>query len=129
MSVTFCLPYEFYSACVGEDEDHGDFNVSNVNAGFIVREVLGIDDPEAVYDGSLATHLVAQRVATYLTKPSDVVAPSETQGVYIDENGVGPGARFIDCGRSEDQVLRYLRSLRHLVDVANERGAPEIVWG
>ena len=105
----------------------GEFNVANGNATFILREVLNM--PEAECYGSIDPSTVLMRVATFFDLSSGVVEPSQERAVILTEEGVSEGATVIDCGRSLDQVERYVASLKRLAEIAIERGAPVIQWG
>lgn len=54
--------------------------------------------------------------------PLDAVEPNESQGVYIDANGVGPGCRVVECGINEDRLERHRARLVALATEAAESG-------
>jgi len=108
-------------------KDDGEMNVSNLNALYIVRELLGVG-PEDVFGGCIDPTTVLMRTA-YVDAARGAVAPSEEQGIHLSAEGVGPGCRVIDAGRSSAQCASYVARLRRLAEIAIERGAPSIVWG
>jgi len=110
-----------------EQRDDGEFNVSNANARYIVRELLGLG-AEDVHCGSIGPTTVLMRT-THVEPARGAVAPSESRGVHITSEGVGPGCRVIDMGRSAGQCASYVTRLRRLAEIAIERGAPSITWG
>ena len=103
-------------------------NVANGNAAFIVQEILNISVHEAdIYCHAVAAHEVLLRIALYFDTSRGVAAPSTEQTVKVTYNGVEQGATYHFCGRTEEQVKRYLASLQAIAEYAAEHGA-EVSW-
>lgn len=105
-------------------------NVSNVNAGVILFDLLGYGRDEQDYSGgSLDPADVIRRLATAEARVSECARPvSVEQGVHIDENGVGPGVKVIDCGLPVERIVAYIHNLGNLAREATIAGA-RIVYG
>lgn len=99
-------------------------NVSNVNAGVILFDLLGYGREEQDYAcGDLDPADVLRRLAVAETRAAACARPAgEERGVYIDANGVGQGALMIECGLSADRVGSYVVNLRKLAEEAVEAG-------
>jgi hypothetical protein len=121
--------HDVIGAVYGRDaREDGEFNVADGNAAYIVQDLLNLRGEEA-YGGALAPHLILSRLATVFDTANGVEEGSETQGVILTADGVAPGATVINCGRSQRQCDSYVSRLRRLAEIAQERGAPEIIWG
>jgi hypothetical protein len=112
-------------------EREGEFNVANTNARFILSELLNVSTADGLY-GSLDAGTAAIRLATSAYKTADgtfgVREASETQSVRVSAEGVSLGPTVVDCGRSADQVVRYVEALERLVEIAQSEGCG-INWG
>jgi len=129
-------------SCYGDGGDHdaisavavrmgtvdGEFNVANGNATFIVQDLLNLPC-EDVYGGSLDPSMVLARLAVLFNTANGVVERTEGQAVRLTPEGVSLGCKFINMGRSQDQIDSYVERLRRLAEIAVERGSPEIFWG
>lgn len=105
-------------------------NVSNINAAVILYDLLGYGrDEQDVYAGDLDPADVLRRLATAASAVERCARPrNESRGVYIDDNGVGPGALIVDCGLTVGRVGHYLTTLTALANQAVEAGA-RITYG
>ncbi len=117
-------------AAYWERRHHGDgeFNVSNYNGMWILRDVLNFGS-EADYCGTVSPTTVMMRCATFLNLEGGVVEPSCEQGVKLTPEGVSMGAMVCHGGRSLDQIESYVFRLKRLATLALERGASVIQWG
>jgi hypothetical protein len=99
-------------------------NVSNVNAGVILFDLLGYGREEQDYAcGDLDPADVLRRLSVAETRAASCVRSTrEERGVYIDSNGVGPGALVIDCGLGLARLWTYVGALRKLAVEAVEAG-------
>lgn len=96
-------------------ESWGEFNVSNSNAGYILRDLLGLEQPESW--GSLSQDEFLYRLSHL--EPMSVVG------------GIVPLEReenFVSCGRSVSQCDRYVAKLVQLGQLAQKHGCG-ISWG
>lgn len=95
-------------------------NVSNVNAGVILFDLLGYGRAEQdVYGGTLDPADVLRRLSYADDKASECARPaSQSRGVYIDDNGVGDGCLVIECGLSVDRAAQYVGALREMATEA-----------
>lgn len=105
-------------------------NVSNINAGVILFDLLDYSRSELDPSyGTLDPSDVLRRLALSESRISGCARPaSESRVVYIDSNGVGPGALVVDCGLSEDRVGHYIEKIRALADEAAAEGR-DITYG
>lgn len=134
----YCDPY-----CYGHtlESESPEVNFGNQNAQAILT-VLGEDTrgEESPYGSwSLEQIPVVRRTIVRLqnseSKRSDATwLPGETRGtvkILKDENGmshIDRGCRSINCGSSDEQVVRRLGSLDKLLTYAQEHSY-EITWG
>ncbi len=96
----------------------GEFNVANGNAGYILRDILGLSgDFEDICYGQMD----ADRLGLQLS----LVDPLSTVGGMIPASQEG---NVIDCGRSLSQCERYVQSLIKLCSLAEGFGCG-IRWG
>ena len=98
------------------------FNVANVSAGLIVRELLG---QEFSYSGSLDPREVLSTLAT--ARPEDHVREGReyrAEHVVVSSDGVDvrPGCRISSSGYDQDRINRYVESLRDLAEDALAHG-------
>lgn len=107
-------------------EEQGSLNVANANAAYIVREILNLSE-EHIYNGSIDPQELLFKLSLVWNPEAGVVAPSEETWVRLTQDGVGE-CRTINCGRSLDQIGRYLSQLRKLGELALEHGC-KVVWG
>lgn len=100
-------------------------NVSNNNGFYILTDILNIDSPDAY--GSVSAQHVLACAASY-DASRGTKETKTTQGVYLTPEGVSPGATVTYCGRTREQVERYLESLTALAVAAQNKGE-EVAWG
>lgn len=99
----------------------GELDVSSVNGGWILREVLNLSEREVQQGGSICISELSMRLAMFWDPSRGVLEATETRGVR--------GCHIVNGGRSEAQVERYLTGLQRLLDLAHDRGASEVQWG
>ena len=105
-------------------------NVANGSAALILFDLLGFSRQEKeLWGGELDPSDVLRRLSMHEVRmPNLVSEPSESQGTYIDENGVSPGCRVFESGYSQERVMRYVTTLEIFARHAEETGE-EITYG
>lgn len=104
MSITFSPSNDYDKECL---------NVSNSNA-YAILEVLGI---EPYYCGSIEASELIEKIDSVTSVQSAVVEPTIEQ--------IPGHATIIDCGRTEEYLIRRLRELRRM---ATNFPNQKIVW-
>lgn len=122
MSITFS-----YRGCPEDTE----LNVANRNGYVILRELLGLASPECY--GSIGAIQMLRELSVATSRTSGaVIAGSDTQveRVILTAEGVNveKGCRVIDCGLSEEQLVRYVTRLMVLA-IEAEKAGEDVYWG
>ena len=96
-----------------------EMNVATGSAAIILFELLGFGRDEVGFWGNLDPADVLRRLSTSTYKVPSLVRPSsESQGVFMDANGVGLGCRVIESGYSADRIMRYATTLQLMAEQA-----------
>lgn len=117
--------------------EHEPLNVSNMNAGYILRDVLGMEFKES---GSISPDRIPEFKRRLMKIKNDGNARSagvrdisSVGGNRVrgkDESGmdrIGRSAQVVDMGRTSDQVDRYIDDLLEIFDHAQKNGM-HVVW-
>lgn len=113
---------------IGSKPEPFSLNVANDNGFFILRDVFNLQDGEVDYCGSIDSTTLALKLAFFTDLEAGIQEPREDQAIRMDENGVSLGVKMTHCGRSLQQIERYLTSLKAMVEQAVEEGCG-ITWG
>ena len=80
--------------------------------------------PEKLIPLAVSTVLGGGKIALYGDRVEQFTREdSFTQGVVINEDGVGPGAQVFNMGLSAPAIRRYLRKLGKIADKAESLGS------
>lgn len=117
--------------------DQEPLNVSNMNAGYILRDLLGMEFKES---GDIPPDRIPEFKRRLIKIKNDskaraagVEGVSSVGGGRVrskDESGmdrIGRSAQLIDMGRTSDQVTRYIDDLLEIFDHAQKNGM-HVVW-
>lgn len=134
MACCYCDPdtgYRCSSDCNGtsfETSTAPEVNLSNVNAGDLLR-LLGLYNE----DGDLWGELPVDEIPDTLRQLLLVLNRANERGHLLVEPSVvygrnGAGARFIECGRSDERIIRALTALQTLL-VFGAENSFDVSWG
>ncbi len=124
-----CVPCRGTGKFKDYECDGPEMQVSNSNGFAIQRDVLGVEDPD--YVGSIPTEqlpALRRKLIKMINvdkdresmhkRTTDSQGEMRRTGTNDNVTSIGRGARMVDIGRSDSQVLSYAKRLLDLVDYA-----------
>lgn len=98
-------------------------NVANRTAALILYDLLRYGREEVEFWGELDPADVLRRLATCEERIPFLATPEKrSRGVYVDANGVGPGALVIEAAYPESRIRRCVASMREVAQAGVTKG-------